>query len=108
MTLKTSMKGSAKKVKKDVKSQDASDSKVEASKKPNLQLAVESSSVYNLNQAKVAPFVEALLKVHNTKPKNANPDKKKSKLFGEEETPVKLQISGIKIPREDRKHVIRV
>ena len=49
------------------------------------------------------------LKLHSEKrPETNKENDKKSQLFGAEETPIKLQISGIKIPREDRKHFIKV
>lgn len=58
----------------------------------------------------VAVFVDALLKVHEGKKNQVDPvtNEKKSQLFGEEETPIKLQISGIKLPKEGRKHLIKM
>ena len=98
--LKTSMKGSAKKAKK-------AKQELKCEEKPKLPITLDCSPEYNLNQANVAPFVDALLKIHKTKLEDTEKDEKKSQLFGAEETPIKLQISGIKIPREDRKHLIK-
>ena len=98
--LKTSMKGSAKKAKK-------AKQELKSEEKPKLPITLDCSPEYNLNQANVAPFVDALLKIHKTKLEDTEKDEKKSQLFGAEETPIKLQIAGIKIPREDRKHLIK-
>ena len=69
------------------------------------ELKLNFDTEYNLNQAKVSGFVDALFKVHEAKNKNSE---QKSQLFDAEETPISLQISGIKIPKEERKHLIKM
>ena len=82
---------------------------VEKSDENSGKLEINTATEFDLNQTKVAPFVDALLKLHSEKrPETNKENDKKSQLFGAEETPIKLQISGIKIPREDRKHFIKV
>ena len=110
MSLKTSMKP-----KKTRRSSMAATPKkkpeksVEKSAEKSGKLEINTATEFDLNQTKVAPFVDALLKLHSEKrPETNKENDKKSQLFGAEETPIKLQISGIKIPREDRKHFIKV
>lgn len=107
MTLKTEMKNSGKKVKKSKP----------IPQKPPLQkpqemkeLKLKFETDYNLDKAKVLDFVSALLKIHEEKQSNEVDDKtgeKRSQLFGAEETPVNLQISGIKVAKESRKHLLK-
>jgi ribosome biogenesis protein UTP30 len=50
-----------------------------------------------------------LVKVHKGKKVTKNSqDEKKSNLFGQEETPVNLQICGIKLPKASRRHLLKV
>ena len=75
MTLKTDMKTSAiKKAKKSKKSKpDKTEVGMEVDEKPKIkELKLEFETDYNLNQAKVADFVEALLKIHEGKPSKVN------------------------------------
>ena len=70
---------------------------------PQTELQLEYDNEYNLNYAKVEKFVQALLKIHEGKKINAENNEKtvkKSKLFGAEDTPINLQISAIKIPKD--------
>ena len=74
---------------------------VEKTKLPQkTELNLEYNSDYDLNQDKVLDFVKALLKVHGG-------GKLSSDLL-QEETPVNLQISGVKIAKENRKHLLKM
>jgi len=78
-------------------------------KKVVKELKLDFETDYNLNQAKVSDFVEALLKIHNGKQSKIDKTgEKKTQLFGAEETPVNLQISAIKVPKESRKHLVKI
>ena len=72
-------------------------------------LKMEFDCEYDLNQAKVSKVLKALLKIHNSeKVKTDVTGEKKSQLFGAEETPVNMQITGIKIAKESRKQVLKL
>ena len=78
-------------------------------KKEEKSLKVEFNSEFDLNQRKVSKVLDALLKVHNSeKVKKDVTGEKKSQLFGAEETPVNMQITGIKIAKESRKQVLKI
>jgi len=108
MTLKTEMKNSGINVKKSKP----------LPQKPQVQKPQEMTELklnfetdYNLDKTKILDFVTALLKIHEEKQSNDVDDKtgeKRSQLFGAEETPVNLQISGIKIAKESRKHLLKI
>ena len=105
MVLKTSMKKRPKSVDKVntslKKAQHKQQKGVEKTKLPQkTELNLEYNSDYDLNQDKVLDFVKALLKVHGG-------GKLSSDLL-QEETPVNLQISGVKIAKENRKHLLKM
>ena len=78
-------------------------------KKEEKPLEIEFSSEFNLNQRKVSKVLDALLKVHNSeKVKQDVTGEKKSQLFGAEETPVNMQITGIKVAKESRKQLLKI
>jgi len=111
--LKTDMKTSAtKKVKKSKPEKpDVPEVGMEVDENPKVvkELKLDFETDYNLNQAKIADFVEALLKIHNGKQSKIDKTgEKKTQLFGAEETPVNLQISAIKVPKESRKHLVKI
>lgn len=108
MTLKTEMKNSGIDVKK-TKPIPQKPPLQEPQEMKELKLNFETD--YNLDKTKILDFVSALLKIHEEKQSNDVDDKtgeKKSQLFGAEETPVNLQISGIKIAKESRKHLLKI
>jgi len=112
--LKTDMKtSSTKKVKKSKPEKpDVPEVGMEVDENPKKvvkELKLDFETDYNLNQAKVSDFVEALLKIHNGKQSKIDKTgEKKTQLFGAEETPVNLQISAIKVPKESRKHLVKI
>jgi len=111
--LKTDMKTSAtKKVKKSKPEKpDVPEVGMEVDENPKVvkELKLDFETDYNLNQAKITDFVEALLKIHNGKQSKIDKTgEKKTQLFGAEETPVNLQISAIKVPKESRKHLVKI
>jgi len=112
--LKTDMKtSSTKKVKKSKPEKpDVPEVGMEVDENPKKvvkELKLDFETDYNLNQAKIADFVEALLKIHNGKQSKIDKTgEKKTQLFGAEETPVNLQISAIKVPKESRKHLVKI
>ena len=78
-------------------------------KKEEKELKVEFNSDYDLNQSKVSKVLKALLKIHNSEDiKTDVTGEKKSQLFGAEETPVNMQITGIKVAKESRKQVLKL
>ena len=78
-------------------------------KKEEKALKVEFNSDYDLNQSKVSKVLKALLKIHNSEDiKTDVTGEKKSQLFGAEETPVNMQITGIKVAKESRKQVLKL
>merc|ERR1711874_121214 len=108
MGLKTEMKNSGKKVKKSKPIPQKPPVKKPQEMK---ELKLNFETDYSLDKAKVLDFVCALLKIHEEKQSNEVGDKtgeKRSQLFGAEETPVNLQISGIKVPKESRKHLLKI
>jgi len=111
--LKTDMKTSAtKKVKKSKPEKpDVPEVGMDVDENPKVvkELKLDFETDYNLNQAKITDFVEALLKIHNGKQSKIDKTgEKKTQLFGAEETPVNLQISAIKVPKESRKHLVKI
>ena len=116
MTLKTEMKNSGKKVKKSKPipqkpPQEKSKEITEQKQKEMKELELNFETDYNLDRTKLLDFVTALLKIHEEKQSDDVDDKtgeKRSQLFGAEETPVNLQISGIKVAKENRKHLLKI
>ena len=88
---------------------DKSKTTVATPKKEEKALKVEFNSDYDLNQSKVSKVLKALLKIHNSEDiKTDVTGEKKSQLFGAEETPVNMQITGIKVAKESRKQVLKL
>jgi len=116
MTLKTEMKNSGKKVKKSKPipqkpPQEKPKEITEQKPKEMKELKLNFETDYNLDKTKILDFVTALLKIHEEKQSDDMDDKtgeKRSQLFGAEETPVNLQISGIKVAKENRKHLLKI
>ena len=116
MTLKTEMKNSGKKVKKSKPipqkpPQEKPKEITEQKPKEMKELKLNFETDYNLDKTKILDFVTALLKIHEEKQSDDVDDKtgeKRSQLFGAEETPVNLQISGIKVAKESRKHLLKM